>query len=99
MSTGQGRDSRRIVVVVDWSEPSKAALRWAIRQAKLTGAEVEAVTTWWYPPGSRLAPTSDGLVDLEGDAGKTLVGRSPRSAASSRTWWSARALSRATRPR
>ena len=74
MSTGQGRDSRRIVVVVDWSEPSKAALRWAIRQAELTGAEVEAVTTWWYPPGSRLAPTSDGLVDLEGDAGKTLVG-------------------------
>ena len=32
------------------------------------------MTAWWYLPGSGLAPTSDGLVDLEGDAGKTLVG-------------------------
>jgi nucleotide-binding universal stress UspA family protein len=70
MSTGQGRDSRRIVVGVDGSEPSTAALGWAIRQAERTGAVVEAVTAWWYPPGYGLAP--EGEADPEGDAGKML---------------------------
>jgi nucleotide-binding universal stress UspA family protein len=41
----------RIVVGVDGSEPSLAALRWAIRQAKLTGACVDAVAAWRYPTG------------------------------------------------
>lgn len=41
---------RRIVVGVDGSLPSKAALAWAVNEAALTGAEVEAVTTYyWYP--------------------------------------------------
>ena len=39
----------RIVVGVDGSESSKAALRWAVRQGRLTGAEVEAVTAWEFP--------------------------------------------------
>jgi hypothetical protein len=34
---------------VDGFEASKAALRWAIHQAKLTGAVVEVVTTWQIP--------------------------------------------------
>jgi nucleotide-binding universal stress UspA family protein len=42
---------RRIVVGVDGFESSKAALRWAIHQAKLTGAVVEAITTWQIPRG------------------------------------------------
>ncbi len=36
------------MVGVDGSESSKAALAWAIRQARLTGAEVLAVTAWAY---------------------------------------------------
>ncbi|MFI9785348.1 universal stress protein [Kitasatospora sp. NPDC051984] len=40
---------RRIVVGVDGSESSRAALRWAVRQAALTGAVVEAVITWEFP--------------------------------------------------
>jgi hypothetical protein len=40
-----------IVVGVDGFESSKAALRWAIHQAKLTGAVVDALTTWHIPPG------------------------------------------------
>jgi nucleotide-binding universal stress UspA family protein len=40
---------RRIVVGIDGSEPSKQALRWAIEQAGLTGATVEAVIVWEYP--------------------------------------------------
>ncbi len=36
------RDDRRIVVGVDRSPSSMAALRWAILQAELTGCAVEA---------------------------------------------------------
>jgi nucleotide-binding universal stress UspA family protein len=63
---------RRIVVGVDGSESSKEALRWAIRQAKLTGASVEAVTAWRYPTGYGLAPVIEGL-DLEGEAKESLT--------------------------
>ena len=66
-------ENRRIVVGVDGSPSSIRALRWAVRQAKLTGAEVEAVTAWSYPAGYGLAPVSDGAADFEGDAGKVLV--------------------------
>lgn len=62
----------RIVVGVDGSEPSKAALRWAIRQATLTGACVDAVTAWRYPTGYGWAPVADGELDVEGDAKRTL---------------------------
>ena len=64
---------KRIVVGVDGSPSSMKALRWAIRQAKLTGAEVEAVTAWSYPAGYGWAQFADGAVDFEGDAGKILV--------------------------
>jgi len=57
----------RIVVGVDGFESSKAALRWAIHQAKLTGAVVDAVTTWHIPPGSGLVPAAD-MPDYEDDA-------------------------------
>ncbi|MFE6865076.1 universal stress protein [Kitasatospora sp. NPDC057692] len=45
-TTGAGR---RIVVGIDGSDPSKAALRWAAGQAALTGAAVHAVAAWEYP--------------------------------------------------
>ena len=38
-----------IVVGVDGSEPSRAALRWALEQAQLTGSVVRAVVAWEYP--------------------------------------------------
>lgn len=65
MVTGQ---ARRIVVGVDGSDSSKGALRWAIRQAKLTGASVDAVVAWCYPSSYGWAPCPDGSLDLEGDA-------------------------------
>ncbi|MEU7875982.1 universal stress protein [Dactylosporangium sp. NPDC049140] len=40
---------RRIVVGVDGSIHSKTALRWAITQARLVGATVEAVSAWQHP--------------------------------------------------
>jgi nucleotide-binding universal stress UspA family protein len=41
--------SPRIVAGVDGSDSSASALRWAIRQAGLTGASVDAVIAWHYP--------------------------------------------------
>lgn len=49
MSTQQESPVPRIVIGVDGSPPSKAALRWAVRQADLTGAYVEAVSAWHFP--------------------------------------------------
>jgi len=40
---------RRIVVGVDSSHGSRTALRWALAQARLTGATVEAVAAWQNP--------------------------------------------------
>jgi nucleotide-binding universal stress UspA family protein len=39
----------RIVTGIDGSPSSGAALRWAVSQATLTGAVVEAVTAWEFP--------------------------------------------------
>jgi len=64
---------QRIVVGVDGSESSKRALRWAIRQAELTGGMVDAVTAWHYPPGYGVAPVGVDGVDFEGDAKRTLA--------------------------
>jgi nucleotide-binding universal stress UspA family protein len=58
MSGPKGTQSR-IVVGVDGSEPSREALRWAVRQAGLTGATVEAVIAWhspYIPAGYAWAP-------------------------------------------
>jgi nucleotide-binding universal stress UspA family protein len=41
---------RRIVVGVDGSEPSRAALRWAAATAAALGAELEPVRAFRYPP-------------------------------------------------
>jgi nucleotide-binding universal stress UspA family protein len=48
MSERQDGDTPRIVVGVDGSAASRAALRWAVRQAELTGATVQAITAWQY---------------------------------------------------
>jgi len=62
----------RIVVGVDGFESSTAALRWAIHQAKLSGAVVEAVTAWQIPAGSGLLPAAD-LPDYQDDARMVLT--------------------------
>ncbi len=61
------RTTPRIVVGVDGSPPSVEALRWAIRQAGLTGAAIDAVIAWQYPiaaGGLGWAPTA-GLDDTD----------------------------------
>jgi nucleotide-binding universal stress UspA family protein len=67
-----------IVVGVDGSGPSREALSWACRQAKLTGAAVRAVIAWHYPdsygypipvndvdwPGLARQVVTDAIADL-----------------------------------
>lgn len=50
----------RVVVGVDGSASSRAALRWAAAQAALTGASLEAVIAWH-------SPTSYGFPILSGE--------------------------------
>ena len=56
-----------IVVGVDGSEPSQDALRWAVRQAELTGAEVRVLMAWHLPEIYSYTPR-----DYEGDARNAL---------------------------
>ncbi len=65
-------NSTRIVVGVDGFESSKAALRWAIHQAKLTGGVVEAVTAWQVPAGAGQVPAAD-MPDYQDDARMVLT--------------------------
>jgi len=67
-----GEQEHRIVVGVDGSESSMVALRWAIRQAKLTDSSVDAVTAWQYPTGCGWATTVDEP-DFEDSARKSLA--------------------------
>jgi nucleotide-binding universal stress UspA family protein len=49
MSAPESSAAPRIVVGIDGSPPSVAALRWAIKQAELTGASIDAVSAWQFP--------------------------------------------------
>ncbi len=71
MKTRNSDDQPRIVVGVDGFESSKAALRWAIHQARLTGAVVEAITAWQVPVGTGWVPTTE-LPDYQSDAAAIL---------------------------
>ncbi|GAB3995873.1 universal stress protein [Glycomyces albus] len=63
----------KIVVGIDGSPASARALRWAVRQAELTGAEVEAMHAWQVPamygtaamalPGDQLAQTAENTLN------------------------------------
>jgi nucleotide-binding universal stress UspA family protein len=52
----------RIVVGIDGSEHSAEALRWAVEEARLRGATVEAVHAWSYVPVAM--PADGGLVPI-----------------------------------
>ncbi|MFJ4667375.1 universal stress protein [Kitasatospora purpeofusca] len=69
---GSADTGRRIVVGIDGSAPSRAALRWAVGQAALTGATVHAVAAW-EPPSLHgwLVPLPDD--DFERTAMRTLT--------------------------
>jgi nucleotide-binding universal stress UspA family protein len=61
-----------IVVGIDGSPPSKDALRWAARQAELTGAELVAIIAW-HLPNTYGALLPEGI-DFANDARTSLEG-------------------------
>ncbi|QNP64315.1 universal stress protein [Streptomyces genisteinicus] len=64
----------RIVVGVDGSEPSVTALKWAVRQAGLSGESLEAVISWEYPAAgwAAMVPSLPPDFDPEQTAGSIL---------------------------
>jgi nucleotide-binding universal stress UspA family protein len=73
MSESASGAAARIVVGADGSEGSKHALRWAARQAGLTGAALEVITAWDYPATFGWAPIPPEDYDLPGYAQKSLA--------------------------
>ncbi|HET9070805.1 MAG TPA: universal stress protein [Acidimicrobiales bacterium] len=63
----------RIVVGIDGSEASRAALQWAAGQARLTGARLQVVAAWQFPTYAytALAPLPSTL-DLRTTTEETL---------------------------
>lgn len=61
-----------IVVGYDGSDSAAAALRWAIAQAELAGADVEAVSTWEWPASFGWAGPIPAGYDPEADARRLL---------------------------
>ncbi|HUY47918.1 MAG TPA: universal stress protein [Streptosporangiaceae bacterium] len=64
MSGSASGGQARIVVGVDGSAGSTEALRWAARQARLTGAALEAVIAWQYPAFFGWAPVGPDDADI-----------------------------------
>ena len=54
-------DTFLIVVGVDGSEQSLAALNWAIAEARLRKGQVRLITAWYYPPMA--STVGDGVID------------------------------------
>ena len=48
-TSGHASSARPIIVGVDGSPSSVAALSWAVRQAEIVGSRVHAVIAWQYP--------------------------------------------------
>jgi nucleotide-binding universal stress UspA family protein len=69
----------RIVVGIDGSEAATEALRWAIGEAKLRGATIDAIDAWNYPyvavPGANvpLHPRADQAIDVEEELERALA--------------------------
>jgi nucleotide-binding universal stress UspA family protein len=61
--------ANRLVVGVDGSEPSRAALRWAARYLAVNGGRIDAVIAWHLPPWA----VGDPDWHPDEDAGKVLT--------------------------
>ena len=68
MAEPRGAPPQKIVVGIDGSESSKAALAWAARQAKLTRAVLEVDSAWEFPTSLGWAPPWPEGLDLAAEA-------------------------------
>ena len=82
MTTSQGdtpddpsnapRGTGRIVVGVDGSDTSKAALAWAVRQGGLTSTGIDAVITWTIPASAGVAGALPDTFNPAADAAEAV---------------------------
>jgi nucleotide-binding universal stress UspA family protein len=71
MTSPNSATTRSVIVGVDGSAPSKAALRWAARICEATGNKIEAVIAWEWPRSYGWSPViEDWHPDAEAE--KTL---------------------------
>lgn len=70
--SSQDSSAPPIVVGVDGSAPSLAALEWAARQAEFTGSWLEAVIVWQWPRSFGYAMALPSDYDPAAEAGKVL---------------------------
>lgn len=63
-----GRGSFKIVVGVDGSDQSKAAMDWAVEESRLRRGEVQAITAWSFPYVSDAMGTAWDYEIFEKDA-------------------------------
>ena len=63
--------TERVVVGVDGSESSAAALKWAARYARATGATIRAVLAWHYPSAAGVPPVGVTPPSVEAEVEKT----------------------------
>src|SRR5665213_3909934 len=61
-----------ILVGIDGSNSSKAALKWAANQAKLSGLPLLAIATWQYPTAFGWAEMLPADIDFKGDTQRVL---------------------------
>jgi nucleotide-binding universal stress UspA family protein len=76
MPAEESLDGARIVAGIDGSQSSVSALRWAIAQAALTGAAVDAVIAWRYPDLAASGMVAGGIEPTYGfqeSAGKIVA--------------------------
>jgi nucleotide-binding universal stress UspA family protein len=64
----EGATKEVVIVGVDGTPSSVNALRWAARQAELTGARLRVVTTWAFPATVGWVPPYPEDFDPEADA-------------------------------
>ena len=65
VSTNASSTQAYVVVGVDGSPSSIAALRWAARLAPSMNAQIQAITTWQYPTGAGAGIGMGGGVGME----------------------------------
>jgi len=70
--SSQPETPQRIVVGIDISPASMAALEWAAHQAELTGATLEVLMTWEWPTSYGWSLPVPSGYDPEQDAAKVL---------------------------
>ncbi|MGD0312590.1 MAG: universal stress protein [Acidimicrobiales bacterium] len=70
--SSQPDTTHRIVVGIDASPPSIAALEWAAHQAELTGAKLEVLMMWEWPTSYGWSLPVPSEYDPEQDAAKAL---------------------------